>query len=192
MLKFSPFNVWIIISEAEEESDDSSEESGEQDDGDDDDDGEGEDSDEDEKEENGGSQDGVKPAEGTEETVEASKEPPKKSRKGKKLMEREAERKKKRVVIEKTNVNDEYAYDSSDEEDIRNTIGNIPTNWYDEYGHIGYDLEGKKIRDGLVDLFVINHFLTPVFARTACKKCGGKSSTTHFNSTQIHILAILH
>ena len=36
---------------------------------------------------------------------------------------------------------DEYAYDSSDEEDIRNTIGNIPTNWYDEYGHIGYDLE---------------------------------------------------
>ncbi len=43
---------------------------------------------------------------------------------------------------------DEYAYDSSDEEDIRNTIGNIPTNWYDEYGHIGYDLEGKKIRKG--------------------------------------------
>jgi hypothetical protein len=43
---------------------------------------------------------------------------------------------------------DEYAYDSSDEEDIRNTIGNIPTNWYDEYGHIGYDLEGKKIRNG--------------------------------------------
>ena len=45
---------------------------------------------------------------------------------------------------------DEYAYDSSDEEDIRNTIGNIPTNWYDEYGHIGYDLEGKKIRNGQI------------------------------------------
>jgi len=40
---------------------------------------------------------------------------------------------------------DEYTYDSSDEEDIRNTIGNIPTNWYDEYPHIGYDLDGKRI-----------------------------------------------
>ena len=41
---------------------------------------------------------------------------------------------------------DEYNYDSSDEEDIRNTIGNIPVNWYDEYEHIGYDLDGAKIR----------------------------------------------
>jgi len=41
---------------------------------------------------------------------------------------------------------DEYAYDSSDEEDVRNTIGNIPVNWYDEYPHIGYDLDGKQIR----------------------------------------------
>lgn len=40
----------------------------------------------------------------------------------------------------------EYASgDTSDEEDIRNTIGNIPINWYDEYEHIGYDWEGKKI-----------------------------------------------
>ena len=41
---------------------------------------------------------------------------------------------------------DEYAYDSSDEEDIRNTIGNIPVNWYDDYEHIGYNLDGKPIR----------------------------------------------
>ncbi|BES94044.1 Pescadillo homolog [Nesidiocoris tenuis] len=41
---------------------------------------------------------------------------------------------------------DEYAVgDTSDEEDIRNTVGNIPINWYDEYDHIGYDWEGKKI-----------------------------------------------
>ena len=40
----------------------------------------------------------------------------------------------------------EYEYDSSDEEDIRNTIGNIPVNWYDDYNHIGYSLDGKKIR----------------------------------------------
>ncbi|XP_039277204.1 ribosome biogenesis protein BOP1 homolog [Nilaparvata lugens] len=43
-------------------------------------------------------------------------------------------------------VKDEYASgDTSDEEDIRNTIGNIPVNWYDDYKHIGYDWEGKKI-----------------------------------------------
>lgn len=40
---------------------------------------------------------------------------------------------------------DEYEYDTSDEEDIRNTVGNIPMKWYDEYDHIGYDWEGKKI-----------------------------------------------
>ena len=43
-------------------------------------------------------------------------------------------------------INDnEYENDSSDEEDLRNTIGNVPTNWYDEYDHIGYDVSGKKI-----------------------------------------------
>ncbi|KHJ42552.1 BOP1NT domain protein [Trichuris suis] len=35
--------------------------------------------------------------------------------------------------------------DSSDEEDLRNTIGNIPIHWYDSYDHIGYDLRGRKI-----------------------------------------------
>ncbi|GFR59221.1 ribosome biogenesis protein BOP1 [Elysia marginata] len=43
------------------------------------------------------------------------------------------------------NGKDEYEYDSSDEEDVRNTIGNIPVNWYDEYDHIGYDVEGNKL-----------------------------------------------
>lgn len=33
---------------------------------------------------------------------------------------------------------DEYAeHDTSDEEDIRNTVGNIPMNWYDDYKHLG-------------------------------------------------------
>lgn len=44
-----------------------------------------------------------------------------------------------------SNDQDEYVYDSSDEEDIRNTVGKIPMKWYDEYNHIGYDWEGKKI-----------------------------------------------
>lgn len=53
-------------------------------------------------------------------------------------------------VLQKTeNDNDkpnEYEYDSSDEEDIRNTVGNIPMNWYDDYNHLGYDWDGKPIR----------------------------------------------
>ncbi|CAH0548634.1 unnamed protein product [Brassicogethes aeneus] len=41
---------------------------------------------------------------------------------------------------------DEYAdNDTSDEEDIRNTVGNIPKNWYDDYKHLGYDWDGKRI-----------------------------------------------
>jgi len=45
-----------------------------------------------------------------------------------------------------SSLKDEYDYDSSDEEDIRNTIGNIPVNWYDDYAHIGYNHEGRRIR----------------------------------------------
>lgn len=44
-----------------------------------------------------------------------------------------------------SNDQDEYVYDSSDEEDICNTVGKIPMKWYDEYNHIGYDWEGNKI-----------------------------------------------
>ncbi|XP_050464282.1 ribosome biogenesis protein BOP1 homolog [Cataglyphis hispanica] len=40
---------------------------------------------------------------------------------------------------------DEYEYDSSDEEDTYNTVGNVPMKWYDDYDHLGYDWEGKKI-----------------------------------------------
>uniref|UniRef100_A0A182SEN2 Ribosome biogenesis protein BOP1 homolog n=1 Tax=Anopheles maculatus TaxID=74869 RepID=A0A182SEN2_9DIPT len=41
---------------------------------------------------------------------------------------------------------DEYAAgDTSDEEDIRNTVGNIPMHWYDDYKHIGYDWDAKRI-----------------------------------------------
>lgn len=49
------------------------------------------------------------------------------------------------VLNEKTKT-DEYAEDSSDEEDIRNTVGNIPMQWYNDYDHIGYDLDGRKIK----------------------------------------------
>ena len=26
-----------------------------------------------------------------------------------------------------------------------NTIGNVPVEWYEEYPHLGYDVDGKKI-----------------------------------------------
>uniref|UniRef100_A0A915CU60 BOP1 N-terminal domain-containing protein n=1 Tax=Ditylenchus dipsaci TaxID=166011 RepID=A0A915CU60_9BILA len=52
-------------------------------------------------------------------------------------------------------------YDSSDEEDLRNTIGNIPVQWYDDYEHIGYNLDGEKIaksegarKKGEIDTFL--------------------------------------
>ncbi|KAF9939978.1 Ribosome biogenesis protein erb1 [Mortierella alpina] len=38
----------------------------------------------------------------------------------------------------------EYDSDSSTEEN-ENTVGNIPMEWYDDYPHIGYDVDGKKI-----------------------------------------------
>ncbi|TYZ60537.1 hypothetical protein PybrP1_003070 [[Pythium] brassicae (nom. inval.)] len=34
---------------------------------------------------------------------------------------------------------------SSDDEETINTIGNVPLRWYEDYDHIGYDVEGKKI-----------------------------------------------
>ena len=36
---------------------------------------------------------------------------------------------------------------SSDDEDARgqNTIGRVPLHWYDEFDHIGYDVNGQKI-----------------------------------------------
>lgn len=34
---------------------------------------------------------------------------------------------------------------SSDDEETINTIGNVPLRWYEDYDHIGYDVEGQKI-----------------------------------------------
>ncbi|CAK5058271.1 unnamed protein product [Meloidogyne enterolobii] len=61
-----------------------------------------------------------------------------------KLKEDKIDNEKKEEIKTSTNLNIDY-YDSSDEEDIRNTIGNIPIQWYDEYGHVGYNLDGEKI-----------------------------------------------
>ncbi|KXS21716.1 BOP1NT-domain-containing protein [Gonapodya prolifera JEL478] len=40
-----------------------------------------------------------------------------------------------------------YDSDTTDDE-TTNTVGNIPLSWYDEYDHVGYDKDGKKIARG--------------------------------------------
>lgn len=36
--------------------------------------------------------------------------------------------------------------DTTDDEHSRNTLGKIPSHWYDDEEHAGYDLDGKKVR----------------------------------------------
>uniref|UniRef100_A0A7N8XDP2 Ribosome biogenesis protein BOP1 n=1 Tax=Mastacembelus armatus TaxID=205130 RepID=A0A7N8XDP2_9TELE len=44
--------------------------------------------------------------------------------------------------VEAESVRSQIEFDLSD---IRNTVGNIPMEWYKDFPHIGYDLDGKKI-----------------------------------------------
>ncbi|CAO3661576.1 unnamed protein product [Umbelopsis ramanniana] len=40
----------------------------------------------------------------------------------------------------------EADYDSdSSTEDVENTVGNVPMEWYDDFPHIGYDIDGKRV-----------------------------------------------
>ncbi|KAL7382005.1 hypothetical protein ABVT39_014871 [Epinephelus coioides] len=72
---------------------------------------------------------------------------------------------------------DEYKHDSSDEEDIRNTVGNIPMEWYKDFPHIGYDLDGKKIYKPLRNKDELDDFLdkmeNPEYWRTVHDKQTG-------------------
>lgn len=71
----------------------------------------------------------------------------------------------------------EYREDTSDEEDIRNTVGNIPMEWYQDYPHIGYDLEGKKIYKPVRNKDELDEFLdkmeNPDYWRTVHDKMTG-------------------
>lgn len=72
----------------------------------------------------------------------------------------------------------EYEQDSSDEEDIRNTVGNIPMEWYKDFPHIGYDLDGKKIFKPLTTKDQLEEFLdkmeNPDYWRTVHDKKTGR------------------
>jgi ribosome biogenesis protein ERB1 len=48
-----------------------------------------------------------------------------------------------RFIYDEINPDDNSEY--SDADDNTNTIGNIPLSFYDQYPHIGYDINGKKI-----------------------------------------------
>lgn len=65
---------------------------------------------------------------------------------GQELDKSKRNKKGKTVTLENMGAYNEYDNsDTSDEEDIRNTVGNIPMHWYDDYKHIGYDWDAKKI-----------------------------------------------
>ena len=83
--------------------------------------------------------------ENNENDASAQKNPEKKEKNFAKKDKNKTEGNKKEDKIN-DNEEDEYEQDSSDEEDIRNTIGNVPIQWYDDYDHLGYNLEGSKIR----------------------------------------------
>lgn len=42
---------------------------------------------------------------------------------------------------------------------MKNTIGRIPTEWYDDYPHLGYDLEGQKIMKSTIKKDELDKFL---------------------------------
>ncbi|XP_061520605.1 ribosome biogenesis protein bop1 [Phycodurus eques] len=72
---------------------------------------------------------------------------------------------------------EEYNHDSSDEEDIRNTVGNIPMEWYKDFPHIGYNLDGKKIYKPIRNKDELDQFLdkmeNPDYWRTVHDKQTG-------------------
>lgn len=75
-------------------------------------------------------------------------------------------------------LHDEYEHDSSDEEDVLNTIGNIPYEWYKDYVHIGYDNQGRKIikppREDEIDEF-LRKMDDPLYWRTVKDNLTGQN-----------------
>ncbi|GMT28412.1 hypothetical protein PFISCL1PPCAC_19709, partial [Pristionchus fissidentatus] len=94
--------------------------------------------------------------------------------------------------IEKVEREQPDYYDSSDEEDLRNTIGNIPVQWYDDHDHIGYNLDGAKIdkpaAKGEIDSF-LEKMEDPDYWRKVMDRQTGKDVVlTEEQIAQIHAL----
>ncbi|XP_033849718.1 ribosome biogenesis protein bop1 isoform X2 [Acipenser ruthenus] len=78
-------------------------------------------------------------------------------------------------------------------EDIRNTVGNIPMEWYKDYPHIGYDLDGKKIFKPIRNKDELDEFLekmdNPDYWRTVHdKKTGSDIRLTDEQIDLVHRL----
>ncbi|KAI6075526.1 Ribosome biogenesis protein BOP1 [Aix galericulata] len=62
-------------------------------------------------------------------------------------------------------------------QDIRNTVGNIPMEWYEDFPHIGYDLDGRKIYKPIRNKDELDKFLekmeNPDYWRTVQDKMTG-------------------
>uniref|UniRef100_A0A8C3SFM0 BOP1 ribosomal biogenesis factor n=1 Tax=Chelydra serpentina TaxID=8475 RepID=A0A8C3SFM0_CHESE len=62
-------------------------------------------------------------------------------------------------------------------QDVRNTVGNIPMEWYQEYPHVGYDLDGKRIYKPIRTKDELDKFLdkmeNPDYWRTVQDKLTG-------------------
>ncbi|XP_061597715.1 ribosome biogenesis protein bop1 [Cololabis saira] len=125
-------------------------------------------SDSEEEEEEGSSDDGDDVNE--DETPSQQTSVKKDKKKGRVSEEKEEKREEKKE--------DEYQHDSSDEEDVRNTVGNIPMEWYKDFPHIGYDLEGKKIYKPIRSKDELDEFLdkmeNPEYWKTVHDKQTGR------------------
>ena len=68
---------------------------------------------------------------------------------------------------------------SSDEEEVRNRIGNIPMEWYNDYDHIGYNIHGEKVGKTIKDGDQLDKLLdrmdNPDFWRTVHNKQEGEN-----------------
>ncbi|NXA43808.1 BOP1 protein, partial [Eudromia elegans] len=62
-------------------------------------------------------------------------------------------------------------------QDIRNTVGNIPMEWYEDFPHVGYDLQGKRIYKPIRNKDELDKFLekmeNPDYWRTVQDKMTG-------------------
>ncbi|KAF2072138.1 hypothetical protein CYY_006536 [Polysphondylium violaceum] len=68
--------------------------------------------------------------------------------------------------------------DSSEDESLVNRVGNIPLEWYEDYDHIGYDVDGNKIMKTESNKDSIDKFLDqadPNFWRTVYDKVNDKN-----------------
>ncbi|CAJ0963899.1 unnamed protein product, partial [Mesorhabditis belari] len=96
------------------------------------------------------------------------------------------------ISREKPRAFDEF--DSSDEEDLRNTIGNIPVEWYDEEEHIGYDKEGNKIgkakKSGEIDTFLEKMEDPDYWKKVFDRQTGQNVTLTQEQIDKIHAFAV--